>query len=90
MVLARRGEKRDGIHGTSIEGDEVRQLLERLSGMSLEERRKVPGIRAERADIIVAGIAVVQELLEVVGIGGVTVSGFGVRDGLLLEMMGME
>jgi len=90
MVLARRGEKRDEIHGTSIEGDEVRQLLERLSGMSLEERRKVPGIRAERADIIVAGIAVVQELLEVVGIGGVTVSGFGVRDGLLLEMMGME
>jgi exopolyphosphatase / guanosine-5'-triphosphate,3'-diphosphate pyrophosphatase len=90
MALARRGETRDGIHGTIIERDEIRQLLETLAGMSLEERRKAPGLRAERADIIVAGLTVVAELLRVVQAGGVTVSGFGLRDGLLLEMAGME
>jgi exopolyphosphatase / guanosine-5'-triphosphate,3'-diphosphate pyrophosphatase len=89
MALARRGETRDGIHGTIIERDEIRQLLETLTGMSLEERRKVPGLRAERADIIVAGVAVVAELLRFVRSDGVTVSGYGLRDGLLLEMLGL-
>jgi exopolyphosphatase/guanosine-5'-triphosphate,3'-diphosphate pyrophosphatase len=87
MAVARRGEKRDGIHGTSITMDEVRQLLETLAGMSLEERREVPGLRAERADIIVAGLAVIAELLKALGTLRLTVSGFGLRDGLLLEML---
>ncbi len=90
MTLARRGEKRDGIHGSTIDRGEVRQLLETLGGMSLEERREVPGLRPERADIIVAGLAVAAELLRVVRASRVTVSGFGVRDGLLLEMLGMD
>lgn len=87
MALARRGEKRDRIHGTTIDRDEVQQLLGTLAGMSLEERRKVPGLRAERADIIVAGLTVIEELLGAVGADRVTVSGFGLRDGLLLEML---
>jgi exopolyphosphatase/guanosine-5'-triphosphate,3'-diphosphate pyrophosphatase len=87
MVLARRGKTNEGIHGTSIERQEVRQLLETLAGMSLEERRKLPGLRAERADIIVAGLTVVTELLKTLGARGITVSGFGLRDGMLLEML---
>jgi exopolyphosphatase / guanosine-5'-triphosphate,3'-diphosphate pyrophosphatase len=87
MTLARRGEARDGVHGTSIGRDEVQQLLETLAGMSLEERRKVPGLRPQRADIIVAGVTVVAQLLNVVRTDRVTVSGFGLRDGLLLDML---
>ncbi len=89
MALAARGEKRDGIHGTTITSHEVDRLLETLAGMSLEERRRTPGLRPERADIIVAGLAVVAELLSASGTGGVVVSGFGLRDGLLLEMAGL-
>ena len=84
-----RGEKPDGIHGTTIASHEVKRLLETLAGMSLEDRRQMPGLRPERADIIVAGLAVVAELLSASGTGGVTVSGFGLRDGLLLEMAGV-
>ena len=60
----------------------------RLAEMSLEDRQKVPGLPLERADIIVAGLTVVAELLGVLRPGSVTVSGFGLRDGLLLEMSG--
>jgi exopolyphosphatase/guanosine-5'-triphosphate,3'-diphosphate pyrophosphatase len=88
MVLARRGEKREWIHETTIGRDEVQQLLGTLAGMPLERLRQVPGLRPERADIIVAGLAVVAELLSVVRADVVTVSGFGLRDGLLLETMG--
>ena len=90
MTIARRGEKQDGIHGTTLTDDEVQQLLETVGRMPLEERREVPGLRPERADIIVAGLAVVAELLRAVRTGRITVSGFGLRDGLLLEMSGLS
>jgi exopolyphosphatase/guanosine-5'-triphosphate,3'-diphosphate pyrophosphatase len=91
MALARRGAPPGGaIHGTIVGAEEVARLLESLAPMSPGQRRQTPGLPPERADIIVAGLAVVAELLEVTGAGGVTVSGFGLRDGLLLEMAGLE
>lgn len=90
MALARRGlPPGRSVHGTIVTAEEVKQLLGTLAILSPERRRKTPGLRSERADIIVAGLAVVAELLGAVGTGGVTVSGFGLRDGLLLEMVGV-
>ena len=90
MTLARRGENRDAIHGVTLSETEVQQLLETAAGMSLAELRQLPGIRPERADIIRAGLAAVVELLSAVHAGSVTVSRFGLRDGLLLEMSGLS
>ncbi len=78
------------VHGTVVSAQEVEQLLARLAAQSPEQRRATPGLKPERADIIVAGLAVVAELLQTVGAAEVTVSGFGLRDGLLLEMVGLE
>ncbi len=89
IILSRRGAKSNQIHGMTASMDEVQQLLESLSRMSLDQRREVPGLKPERADIIVAGLAVIAGLLRVVGAEKVTVSGFGLRDGLLLEMAGL-
>lgn len=89
MILAGR-RQRQGIHGTVVSAEEIRHLLEALAVMSPVERRQVAGLPAERADIIVAGITVVAELVNVVQASGVTVSRFGLRDGLLLEMAGLS
>ena len=90
MALARRGSPAGrSVHGTVVTAEEVDQLLGTLATLSPEQRRETPGLRPERADIIVAGLAVVAELLNAVGSGSVTVSGFGLRDGLLLEMVGV-
>jgi exopolyphosphatase/guanosine-5'-triphosphate,3'-diphosphate pyrophosphatase len=90
MALARRGSPAGSpVHGTVVAAEEVEQLLGTLATLSPEQRRQTPGLRPERADIIVAGLAVVLQLLERVVAKGVTVSGFGLRDGLLLEMVGM-
>ena len=43
---------------------------------------------ARRADIILAGLAVTAELLDLLDARSITVSAFGLRDGLLLEMAG--
>jgi exopolyphosphatase / guanosine-5'-triphosphate,3'-diphosphate pyrophosphatase len=90
IALARRGSGGRSVHGIVVSTEEVEQLLGMLVGLSPEQRRQTPGLRPERADIIVAGLGVVAELLEAVGADGVTVSGFGLRDGLLLEMVGLE
>jgi exopolyphosphatase / guanosine-5'-triphosphate,3'-diphosphate pyrophosphatase len=89
MTLARRRAAGQTVHGVKILAKEVADLLTRLSALSAEERREVPGLRPERADIIVAGIAVATELLETVNATSVTVNGYGLREGLLLEMVGL-
>jgi exopolyphosphatase/guanosine-5'-triphosphate,3'-diphosphate pyrophosphatase len=89
MTLARRGSSGGPIHGVHITADEVGELLGWLAAMPVDQRRQVAGLQPERADIIVAGIAVAAELLEGVKAGAVTVSGFGLRDGVLLEMVGV-
>jgi exopolyphosphatase/guanosine-5'-triphosphate,3'-diphosphate pyrophosphatase len=91
MVQTRRGlSPSDAVHGVSITTAEVEQLLEWLTSRSIEQRRQVPGLNPERADIILAGLAVTAELLDKVRARSLTVSAFGLREGLLLEMAGAE
>ena len=78
------------IQGVEISRKEMEELLRRLNQMSLPQRRQVPGLRPERADIIVAGLAVVVELLDSVGATSAMINAYGLREGLLLEMLGLE
>jgi exopolyphosphatase/guanosine-5'-triphosphate,3'-diphosphate pyrophosphatase len=75
-----------GIHGTSVALPELQRILEWLVAMSVEERRKVRGLNPERADIIVAGLAVAAEVLERFDASKVAVSAFGLREGLLIHL----
>jgi exopolyphosphatase/guanosine-5'-triphosphate,3'-diphosphate pyrophosphatase len=88
MVLSRRGHPMEAAHGEVVKTAEVEQLLEWLCSLSVERRRNVPGLNPQRADIILAGLAVTAELLNLVEARSVTVSAFGLREGLLLEMLG--
>ena len=53
--------------------------------MTPDERREVPGLNPERADIIVAGLAVAAEVLRRLEARELVVSRYGIREGLLLE-----
>jgi len=75
-----------GIHGQAVSSAELQRVLEWLAAMSVQERRAVPGLNAERADIIVAGLAVAAEVLELFDAPKVTVSAFGLREGLLIHL----
>jgi exopolyphosphatase / guanosine-5'-triphosphate,3'-diphosphate pyrophosphatase len=73
------------VHGTVIPRVDVEHILDWLTEMSEEERRSTPGLNADRADIIIAGIAVVAEVLARVEARELVVSRYGIREGLLLE-----
>ena len=71
------------IHTFSVQ--ELRETAAFLSRLSLIERRKVPGMDAGRAEIIVAGSAIVLTLMEEFGAERLQVSDRGLRDGILLD-----
>ncbi len=73
------------VHGTTVSRVELEHILDALQGMSLAERLAVPGLNAGRADIIVAGLAVIAEVMARLDTPRLVVSGYGIREGLLLE-----
>jgi exopolyphosphatase / guanosine-5'-triphosphate,3'-diphosphate pyrophosphatase len=89
MAIARRGLPiPETIHGVTVTTGEVETLIEWLTETPPEQRRVVPGLNPQRADIILAGLAVTAELLGLIDARQLTVSAFGLREGLLLDMIG--
>jgi exopolyphosphatase/guanosine-5'-triphosphate,3'-diphosphate pyrophosphatase len=72
-------------HGLRLLQSDVTAIRERLESLSLRKRRRIRGLRAERADIILAGSIVVEELLIFGGYLSLVVCDRGVRDGILLH-----
>ncbi|HSD51476.1 MAG TPA: hypothetical protein VLG48_08710 [Candidatus Methylomirabilis sp.] len=63
----------------------VTTIRANLQDLSLGQRQRVPGLKAERTDIIVAGAVVVEELMTLADSSALTVCKNGVRDGILLH-----
>lgn len=87
MIMARKGQSELPIQGYLVTRAEVRHLLDRLRKMPAKARRNVPGLSPDRADIIVAGIAVVDCIMSHFDVNTLQVHSGGVRDGLLLTMV---
>jgi exopolyphosphatase/guanosine-5'-triphosphate,3'-diphosphate pyrophosphatase len=74
------------VHATAVARVDVEHILDALSSMSPDERGGVQGLNPERADIIVAGIAVAAEVMARIEAREIHVSRYGIREGLLLEL----
>jgi exopolyphosphatase/guanosine-5'-triphosphate,3'-diphosphate pyrophosphatase len=66
---------------------DLQSVTQMLCGMTLEERRRVPGISPERADIVVGGAAILQTVMEVVGASSIIVSDRGLREGIVVDQL---
>ena len=55
--------------------------------MTLEQRRRVPGINPERADIIIGGSAILQTVMETVGAQSIRISDRGLREGIIVDRL---
>jgi exopolyphosphatase / guanosine-5'-triphosphate,3'-diphosphate pyrophosphatase len=75
------------VRGYEVTQADVRHLLDRLRKMPAKLRRGVAGLSPDRADIIVAGLAVVDALLRRFNVNLLQCHDRGVRDGLLLTMI---
>ncbi len=85
------GPAADGLFAGTLQGREVKlaqlkHALDRLRKMPLRRRAEVRGLGADRADIIVAGLALAERVMKTLGVSSVRIHEGGIRDGLLLEM----
>jgi exopolyphosphatase/guanosine-5'-triphosphate,3'-diphosphate pyrophosphatase len=74
-----------GVQGFSLARDALDALVERLAALTPAERRRVPGVKPERADLILAGAVVVQTVLEIGGFDALEVTEAGLREGVFFE-----
>ncbi len=67
---------------------DLKQVVQMLCALPLEERRKVPGINPERADIIIAGAAIIDTLMQELKLKELRViDERGLREGMLMDYL---
>jgi exopolyphosphatase/guanosine-5'-triphosphate,3'-diphosphate pyrophosphatase len=86
-MMAAKGQGDAPVAGYKVSHAEVRHLLDRLREMSLRARRGMAGMTPDRADIIVAGLTIVDALMKRFHVNTLAIHTRGVRDGLLREMI---
>ncbi|HTG82065.1 MAG TPA: Ppx/GppA phosphatase family protein [Geobacteraceae bacterium] len=87
MAMAMRKEEYGSIHGHEVLRSEVVHLLAMLLRKDLKGRRAVPGLNPDRADIIVAGVTVVDEVMDFFGANLLEINERGLREGLILKAL---
>ncbi|MBL0921261.1 MAG: CHAD domain-containing protein [Phycisphaerales bacterium] len=75
------------VRGYDLRRKDVKRLMDWLRAMPLRERAKVPGLSPQRAEIIVAGAAIVCAVMKRLEVNHLRVHDGGIRDGLLLTML---
>lgn len=76
------------LHNYKVKQSTMEALFQRVKETPWEERKKIPGLSSERADIIVAGMAIIRELMEYTKASSMIVSGCGLREGLFFQYYG--
>jgi exopolyphosphatase/guanosine-5'-triphosphate,3'-diphosphate pyrophosphatase len=69
---------------------DLKQISKLLCSLPLKERRNVPGMNPRRADIIVAGAAILETIMSQAGINELRISSRELRDGLLIDYLDRE
>lgn len=78
---------RQAIDGLIVPTQSMRDISTRLAGLSLAERRKLPCIGTERADLVVAGCAILEAILDIWPAERLGVADRGIREGILRGLM---
>ncbi|HSQ94862.1 MAG TPA: Ppx/GppA phosphatase family protein [Croceibacterium sp.] len=81
---------RKAVDGLIVPGQSMREISSRLAEMSPAERRKLPCIGQERADLVVAGCAILESILDIWPAPRLGVADRGIREGILRSLMSAE
>ena len=64
----------------------MEEILDRVASVPLEERRDTPGLDPDRAPTIVAGAAILLEVMDAFGIGAVEAAKADILHGAALSV----
>jgi len=78
---------RKRVDGHWLKSDEVREVSAALVGMTFEQRVAQPCVGADRADLVLAGCAILEALIRLWPCERLRVAERGLREGMLATMM---
>jgi exopolyphosphatase/guanosine-5'-triphosphate,3'-diphosphate pyrophosphatase len=81
---------RKAVDGLIVPADSMRDIAVKLSTMGPQERRKLPCIGQERADLVVAGCAILEAILDIWPADRLGVADRGIREGILRSLMAAD
>jgi exopolyphosphatase / guanosine-5'-triphosphate,3'-diphosphate pyrophosphatase len=78
---------RKRIHAFPISALVLNAWIEKLAGMTTEERKSLPGMEPGREDLLLQGMILMREILDALGVGSFLVSTYGARYGVIFEAL---
>jgi exopolyphosphatase/guanosine-5'-triphosphate,3'-diphosphate pyrophosphatase len=78
---------RRAVDGLIVPAASMRAISTRLSAMAIGERRELPCIGRERADLVVAGCAILEAILDIWPADRLGVADRGIREGILRSLI---
>ena len=75
----------DAVRGAMLDLSEIDRQIELYRTSTVEERRRIPGLQPNRAEVILAGACIVRTVLSKLGRETLVVSDRGLRHRLLVE-----
>jgi exopolyphosphatase/guanosine-5'-triphosphate,3'-diphosphate pyrophosphatase len=76
------------LHGYVLTRQRVQDLAKLLVARPMARRKAISGLNADRADSIVGGVLGAETAMGVLGAGAMTVTGQGLREGLVYDAVG--
>lgn len=73
------------VHGYLLGREALGELITRMTSLRRAERRRIPGLKADRADIMLAGAVVLDALMQAADVDRVEVCAEGLRWGVFWE-----
>jgi exopolyphosphatase/guanosine-5'-triphosphate,3'-diphosphate pyrophosphatase len=81
---------RRAVDGLIVPADSMRDISRALSRMSPEERSSMPCVGGERADLVVAGCAILEAIMDIWPARTLGVADRGIREGILRSLMARD
>ena len=81
---------RRAVDGLIVPAVAMRSLSQRLAGMNVDQRAELACIGTERADLVVAGCAILEAILDLWPAERLSVADRGIREGILRTLMAHE
>jgi exopolyphosphatase/guanosine-5'-triphosphate,3'-diphosphate pyrophosphatase len=85
VASSNRRRSTDEIRSLRISAKQIRRLRKEITARSISERMKLPGLDPRRADLIVAGGVLLDQILRGLDASDITLSDLALREGLVLD-----
>jgi exopolyphosphatase/guanosine-5'-triphosphate,3'-diphosphate pyrophosphatase len=86
-ITIRQFQQRRRQPGDVVTYPQLKQVIETLCALPLTDRKKVPGINPDRADIIIGGCAILDTMMDELGLSEIHISERSMRDGMLVDYL---